>query len=225
MPKLNDAEKLYFNQHAAPRAYLGGTEVWVEPVPGLVWLAGWRAAIAGAVATGTGAGGQFGQVHTAPLPNDLVYFEMELDQLSMDLRAGIWAVDVPTDFGATAPVGQYIAGAQSSGATAGNAFNIYVYSNNSFVAGVPPNTSGDPVRRIGWAVRVGDRRGWARQVWPAGQSAWIGGGDPVADTAPSAEFSGSEVIRVAATVVPGGAASLIAPLAHYRAPPTGFTAI
>lgn len=224
MPKLNDAQKLYFNQHAAPRAYLGGTEVWAEIVPGLTWLGGWRASLAGTAATGTGAPGEFGHVYTGPLPNGLVYFETELDALAMDLRAGIWATDAPTDSGPSQPVGQFFA-QQSSGATAGNAFNIYVYTNNAMSGAVSPDTSGDPVRRIGWAVRVSDRRGWARQVWATGQSSWVGGGDPVTDTTPSAEFSGVAAIRAAGTVTPGDSAVLIAPANHYQAPPTGFTAI
>lgn len=198
--------------------------VVTEPSSGLEWDGGWRATLAGASATGSGSGAQFGHAYTDPLPAGLVYIEVETSALNMDLRPGIWAKDTLVDPGATLPTGQYFQ-QQSAGMTAGNIFNMYVYANEAFVAGVSPNTSGDPLRRIGIAVNVAGRAAWFRQVWASGSSAWVGGGNPAAGTTPSAVMGGAEVIRLAASLPPGLGARIVAPEDHFAAAPAGFAAL
>lgn len=71
------------------------------------------------------------------------------------------------------------------------------------------------------AVRVASRRVWVR----LNGGAWRSGGDPAADTAPSASLSGSDPIYAAACVANMGSnVTIIAAVDHLDAPPAGFTA-
>lgn len=76
------------------------------------------------------------------------------------------------------------------------------------------------------AVRAGTRRVWIRR----NGAAWIGGGDPAADTTPTVTLSGTGAIYASATVVVSGAGSgrwaelLSDPAEITGTPPSGFTA-
>jgi hypothetical protein len=58
----------------------------------------------------------------------------------------------------------------------------------------------DPVYRFGIAINPTTRKVWVKQVWVGGSSAYVGGGDPVAGTSPTATLSGSGPIYAAGSL-------------------------
>lgn len=101
--------------------------------------------------------------------------------------------------------------------------NGATYFNNSVIFS---GGTGSAPANVEIAVRVATRRVWIRRSG----GAWLGGGDPAADTSPTATLSGSGVIYAAASVTRSGALSTwfveLDPnaAATTGTVPTGFTA-
>lgn len=97
-----------------------------------------------------------------------------------------------------------------------------VYFNNAVIATVG---FGSAPFSIEVAVRVASRRVWIRRAG----GAWAGGGDPAADTSPTATLSGTGAIFAAASVTRAGSSVSWFSELHPDAatttgtPPSGFT--
>lgn len=141
-------------------------------------------------------------VSTLPLTGR-VYFEVALhntDMYSATTGAGVMA------YGGGALSRNFVGSDWAGGDVGlyprwGNGY-FYLFWNATHITSPDPSLDGDtgPDIRAGIAVDVATRQVWMRVVWSGGATAWVGGGDPVAATTPSATLTGTTPLYAAGCV-------------------------
>lgn len=163
--------------------------------------------------TGRGTAGSYGHVRSDRPLTGLAYVEVDLHHSAGGafIGAGISGLDW------TAVTGSRWIGDANDWAAAWRPDLSFLWGGSD----QGTLTSSAPAGRISIAVRVASRRIWVR----SGGADWFRGGDPVADTRPSATLGGAAELYVAATISASGShATLCAVADHLHAPPAGFTA-
>lgn len=164
------------------------------------------------------ASGEYATARALKSIQGLCYFSMPLRRDASGAVCGVGLADATLDH---TSAGNW-AGMNTSSISVWSPNGI-VYFNGSSIGGLGTLSTPDSIQ---FAVRVATRRVWIRRAG----GTWLGGGDPVADTTPSATLAGSGLLYPSGSVTVDIATSHRwveinpDPASTTGAVPSGFTA-
>lgn len=167
----------------------------------------------------TGAGGTYASTRSVKALTGLAYVSCAVSQ---DSAGGIYGVGIADSTLDYTNGSNWIGHAAGSVGAWGPSSDVFTSGGSIGTVGTMPN----PVGSLEFAVRVGSRRVWIRQ----NGGAWVGGGDPAADTSPTTTLSGSGALYMVGTLTKNTATAAryaeidIDAAATTGTPPAGFTA-